>query len=203
MQSLFLALFTALAALQFLPVPASAIALPSLPCNTTGSGATLNNEDCAGAPRAIEKAGVPTSLSLAAGPRLPDPFTWPVPGGTQVLIFTHWGNKFPVFDHVVDLIEKVELELENEIKAAGGDQRMEVSRTWSFNTAQLKTYNALRARGMSHRELLRFLGGLRTNGMVYGFWACDIEFHDSRFMMHLRGKGVLSSIQPAEARAQA
>lgn len=60
MQSLFLALFTALAALQFLPVPASAIALPSLPCNTTGSGATLNNEDCAGAPRAIEKAGVPT-----------------------------------------------------------------------------------------------------------------------------------------------
>lgn len=53
--------------------------------------------------------------------------------------------------------------------------------------------------GMNHRQLLSFLNGLRLFGQQYGFWKCDMELFDARFMEHTRGTGFLEVAAPPRA----
>ncbi|KAL8735503.1 MAG: hypothetical protein Q9181_002775 [Wetmoreana brouardii] len=136
-----------------------------------------------------EKPGPSTSLSLAAKPRFPEYYEWHIPRSTRSLVFSGWGDELPVFDDVIALVERAQLQLQRDIP---GDPVMQKIKTWTDGTANLVLVNDHGADGMRYRETVRFLEGLRLSGEVFGFWSCHIAFYDSSFTIRLRGYAQLS-----------
>ncbi|KAL8706084.1 MAG: hypothetical protein Q9201_000849 [Fulgogasparrea decipioides] len=108
------------------------------------------------------------SLSLAAPPKFPEHYRWRIPRSTQFLDFSGWGDELPIFDDVIALIERVQLQLHAEISTDHTDRAMQKIKTWTDGTASLVLVNEKDTDGMSHREAIRFLEGLRLSGEVFG-----------------------------------
>ena len=124
-------------------------------------------------------------------PHLPDPFRYRLPHSSLSLIYSHWGAELPNFDDVITTLDLAEASLESEIKGSAGDEPLVVKREWKFGTAKLMVFNAAARDGLTHREALKFLWGMRVAGMVYGFWDCRIVFSDESLTRSERGRAGL------------
>ena len=127
-------------------------------------------------------------MSTRPEAKLPDPFRYRIPRSTKSLIFSHYGEELTHFDDVVDMIDQAEDQLTNEIKHRGWDEPIAKIRGWNLHTARLQVFNNAGGDGVTHKELVQFLWGLRESGMEFGFWNCDIEFYDSRFTISTRAR---------------
>ncbi|KAI4192315.1 MAG: hypothetical protein LQ346_004360 [Caloplaca aetnensis] len=170
-------------------------ALPSSPCDRNVHGAKCIRA----APRAAGQAGSSQSLTVAAPPKLPNPYKWNIPGSTQSLIFSGWGDEIERFDDVIDVIENAQQRLAQDIKSQGYDTAVAKIRSWTLETAHLVASNDVGADGMTHRELIDALAGLRLAGELFGFWQCHIQLVNSRFTQYQRGKLRLTSTPPSAA----
>lgn len=138
------------------------------------------------------------SLSLAEPPDFPEPYEWRIPRSSQLLIFSKWGDELPYFDDVIDLIERAQRQIQSDIDGYHGDTVMKKITSWTEETATLVTLNDEGGDGMTHRELIRFLAGLRLSGEVFGFWSSNIALYDSRRTSTKRGEAILSIAKPGQ-----
>ncbi|KAI4275335.1 MAG: hypothetical protein L6R38_005890 [Xanthoria sp. 2 TBL-2021] len=116
---------------------------------------------------------------IGAGPKYIDPFPYRIPGTSQTIIFSKWGDELPDFDDVISALDKAEADLELELKNRGYDDFIGKIRGWNFESAHIVIRNDMGSDGMNHRQLLSFLNGLRLFGQQYGFWKCDMELYDA------------------------
>lgn len=70
-------------------------------------------------------------------------------------------------------------------------------KTWTFETVQLVAVNDVGLDGMTHKELVDALAGLRLAGELMGFWQCHIQLDDSRLTLYDRGKIRLTLAPPS------
>ncbi|KAL8783585.1 MAG: hypothetical protein Q9213_004514 [Squamulea squamosa] len=125
-----------------------------------------------------------------------DPFPYGIPGTSQTIIFSRWGDELPNHDDVISLLDNAEHDIEREIEYRGWDEPMAKIQGWNFQTARLVITNDEEEDGVTHKQLLSFLNGLRLFGQQFGFWKCDMELYDSRFSAFTRGYGRLGWAQP-------
>lgn len=111
------------------------------------------------------------------------------------LLFSEIGPELH-FDDVVDMIDKVEDELEQELKTQAGDFDIQKTRGWNLETARLSVSNPNKYDGLTHRSLLQFLKGLREVGFLYGFFEAKIVFYDDWQTISIKGTGMLETNKP-------
>lgn len=100
---------------------------------------------------------------------------------------------------MIDVIENAQQRLAQDIKSQGYDTAVAKIRSWTLETAHLVASNDVGADGMTHRELIDALAGLRLAGELFGFWQCHIQLVNSRFTQYQRGKLRLTSTPPSAA----
>ncbi|KAI4176939.1 MAG: hypothetical protein LQ343_000796 [Gyalolechia ehrenbergii] len=132
--------------------------------------------------------------SLFVGTKAPYPenFRYKIARSAKYIEFQGWGDEFPIFDDVADMLDKAEDDLERDIKQQGWDQHVRRIRTWTFETAHLVVKNDEGGDGVYHKELMEFLRGLGDFGRQYGFFTCRMTFYNNQFTVDKRAIAELS-----------
>ncbi|KAL8940806.1 MAG: hypothetical protein Q9216_002632 [Gyalolechia sp. 2 TL-2023] len=147
-------------------------------------------------PRALPNTGrvgnFPSSIFAGSKSPYPENFRYKIPRSAKYIVFHGWGDEFPVFDDVADILDRAEDDLDRDRRQAGGDQPVRRVRTWTFETAHLVVKNDQGGDGVTHRELIEFLRGLGEFGRQYGFFTCRMTFYNDQFTVDRRAIAEIS-----------
>lgn len=125
----------------------------------------------------------------------PDPFTWRILGQKyRSLIFSAWGEELPNFDDVIQVIETAQKQLTHDSPLV-----MKKVSEWEEGTARIFAMNDQGRDGMTQREMISFLDGLRLSGEVLGFFKSHVVLWDRQLTISDRGKLMLTTTKPKVA----
>ncbi|KAL8943663.1 MAG: hypothetical protein Q9211_000898 [Gyalolechia sp. 1 TL-2023] len=145
-----------------------------------------------------------SSLPVGTKPPFAEHVRYKIPRSAKYIDFYGWGDEFPIFDDVADMLDEAENDLQRDIEDRGGDHPVRRIRTWTFETAHLVVVNDAGGDGVDHGELMQFLRGVGEFGRQYGFFTCRMIFYNPQLSIEKRAMAELSVYTgPKEAAATA
>ncbi|KAL9599876.1 MAG: hypothetical protein Q9219_003570 [cf. Caloplaca sp. 3 TL-2023] len=164
----------------------------ALPSNGGRSSGSLVGQRWTEQPPEVKYEERSTSLSLRAKPGYPENYRYRLHNSQKSIIFSEWGDEFPRFDDVADMLDKAVEKLRQEINSKGYNEAMPAIWQFDFEGAHLMVMNGERADGVSHLELIDFLEGLQSFGEQFGFFRCYMHLENRQKTLSARGRAVLS-----------